>query len=678
MTPPLILVRRVGFALLAAAALSACGGSDGPTPPPSAATITPEAATNNQEATPGATLPVPIRVRVTGADGAAVGFTTVNWQVSSGGGTVSPTSSTTNSNGIAETQWTLGPTPGTQTVTASVGTARATIVAIASSIESCSGALNLQVGQVCLATPAQAANLSVQGGTAGGEFVAIPFYDGNFARTSVPVSAMGVGVVPVVGPPNPALAPSFSAATIGPSTPQLLPNIEFERRLRRREREELVPLTRGWHRGGETTALATPSFSVAPALPRLAVGDVTTLNVNPNSACNTPENRQAVVRHESQNAVFMEDTQNPAGGFTDADYVDLAQSFESHIWPVDTGAFGAPTDIDNNGKVVILYTMRVNQLTAPGSSSFVGGFFFSRDLFRKTASTTPTGRQLEPCPASNEKEMFYMLAPDPNGVHGLRWTTAQVKRLTLGTTAHELQHLLNASRRLYVNAGAVWPETVWMEEGLSHIAEELVYYRASGFTPRSNLDSTTITSSQAMIDIFNQYQISNIGRFRNYLRATPSQSPYGESNSDDDLETRGAMWSFLRWAADRQPTDGTIWRQLVNGTQIGAENLKVVFGNSIGGRFREWAGAHYLDDVHPTIPQALQHRSWHFRSVVPRLEPSPRPPYPLNTIALTATAVTVTLVDGGAAYFRFGVPANVTATVNITSSGASVWVARTK
>jgi len=116
------------------------------------------------------------------------------------------------------------------------------------------------------------------------------------------------------------------------------------------------------------------------------------------------------------------------------------------------------------------------------------------------------------------------------------------------------------------------------------------------------------------------------------------------------------------------------------------ENLRVVFGSNIGTRFSEWAAAHYLDDAHPSVPSTFQHRSWHFRSVVPRLtSPPPRPPYPLNTIALSnAAAADVTLVDGGAAYFRFGVAANTTATVNVTSgggqlpSGSSVWVARTR
>ena len=98
---------------------------------------------------------------------------------------------------------------------------------------------------------------------------------------------------------------------------------------------------------------------------------------------------------------------------------------------VDRAAFGAVTDIDNNGHVILFFTRAVNEATASGASSVVLGFFYQRDLFPKTASPGP-------CVGSNVGELFYLLGPDPNGVvNNNKRSAAQVQTLTNGTVAHE-------------------------------------------------------------------------------------------------------------------------------------------------------------------------------------------------------------------------------------------------
>lgn len=72
---------------------------------------------NGQSAGVGAPLRDSLVVRVADQYGNAVSGTTVNWAVA-GGGTVSPSSSTTGAAGTAATAWTLGATPGVATVTA--------------------------------------------------------------------------------------------------------------------------------------------------------------------------------------------------------------------------------------------------------------------------------------------------------------------------------------------------------------------------------------------------------------------------------------------------------------------------------------------------------------------------------------------------------------------------------
>ena len=247
---------------------------------------------------------------------------------------------------------------------------------------------------------------------------------------------------------------------------------------------------------------------------------------------------------QSAHLLIVSGTDNPPGGFTTADYEAFAATFENLLYPVVTSNFGTTADIDGNGKVIAFFTRAVNELTPANSQSVVGGFFFGRDLFPKV-----TSGGLRACAGSNQAEMFYLLAPDPTGaVNGNVRTTESVRRITAGVIAHEFQHLINSSRRLFINQGATWPETSYMEEGLSHIAEELVFYEASGLLPRSNLGINDIRANQQRLDAFNSYMISNAARFSNYLKTPGTNSPY---QRDDDLETRGAIWTFLRYLADR-------------------------------------------------------------------------------------------------------------------------------
>jgi hypothetical protein len=75
---------------------------------------------SGQSGLAGTSLRDPISVRVTDAIGLDVPGVTVVWSVLTGGGTVSPTSSITNAEGLASTQFVLGPEPGEQSAQAEV------------------------------------------------------------------------------------------------------------------------------------------------------------------------------------------------------------------------------------------------------------------------------------------------------------------------------------------------------------------------------------------------------------------------------------------------------------------------------------------------------------------------------------------------------------------------------
>jgi hypothetical protein len=75
---------------------------------------------NGQSASPGQELDDPLVVRLVDQEGNGIPDRAVSWVVGAGGGSVTSTNSTTDGDGEAQTRWTLGPSPGTNTLNAVV------------------------------------------------------------------------------------------------------------------------------------------------------------------------------------------------------------------------------------------------------------------------------------------------------------------------------------------------------------------------------------------------------------------------------------------------------------------------------------------------------------------------------------------------------------------------------
>ena len=110
-------MRFPGLATLAVVALCACGGGGDGGPHASSIALS---AGDNQVAAAGAALPESLAVIVRDNAGAALPGVAVTWSVTAGGGSVSPTTRTSDASGIAKTRRTLGPNAGTQTARATV------------------------------------------------------------------------------------------------------------------------------------------------------------------------------------------------------------------------------------------------------------------------------------------------------------------------------------------------------------------------------------------------------------------------------------------------------------------------------------------------------------------------------------------------------------------------------
>jgi hypothetical protein len=658
-------------AVLTTVAITACGGSG--TEPGGGVDRNPSnvaaVSGNNQTGLFGSTLSTPLVVKVTTSAGAAVSGATVTFAVASGAASVSPATVTTDSSGRAQTTVTLGSEPGTVQINATVSgtslTTTFTVVAGAGTTSTaCSTGAPQSIALGGVLPSVGGTGICLSGGTSGAEYALIAFNsspDSELVATHFTVQSTGTNPVVVAN-----AAPSFNAAP-GATSPLRVNATDtrsaFDARLRGIASRELAP-----HMADARARLRTrAALNVIPA--QLSLNQIITLNGNGLDACDNPINVRARVVAISNTAIVVADTTNPAGGFTDAEYQSFATTFDTTIAPLDIGNFGQPTDIDKNGKVVIFFTKEVNKLTPRNNNGgVIGGFFFERDLFPRTSTTNFDG-----CAGSNYGEMFYVLVPDPNAVFSDKRTKADVLSLTPGTIAHEFQHLINAGRRLYVN-NADFFETVWLNEGLSHVAEELLYYEASGLRPRTNINSAVIRSTTASVNAFNDYQSDNFGRYEVFLEKPSATNVHADN---DSLETRGATWNLLRYLADhRGPSDADTWSLLVNSNRQGIDNLANVFGADVMTQITNWATSVFSDDLAGVNDPRFLEQSWNMRDIFPNLGNGAGGTlgrFPLQVVPLSSgTTTNASIVAGGAEYCRFGVNAGSQASIDWAAGGLPV------
>ena len=418
-------------------------------------------------------------------------------------------------------------------------------------------------------------------------------------RSATPVSVASAPEFPLAGQPDlvRTVAPMLSSFG-GPKS-----NAQFHALLRDRER-----LMSGSAAAAASLSLGSMPASVVPPV----VGSTRTFQVCSSTSCNSFVDVAATAKYVGpKGAIYLDDTV-PAGGYTQADIDSVGFLFDNHMYPIDTTAFGRESDLDANGVVVVLLTDQVNKLSPScnSSGSVILGYFYGSDL-------VPGAN------GSNNGEVFYGLVPDPNN-SACTVSRTFTSRVLAPTFIHEFQHMISFNQHVRVRGGL--SEDTWLNEGLSHYAEEL----GARLIP----DALCFGG-----DCFTQYAFGDVDNAYEYLR-NPEESYLVEpSSSTGTLEERGANWLFVRWLVDHFSTDslGTgLTRALVGTSRLGAANVAATTGVAFSTLVPEWQMANYLDDLPGFSPTntRLQYTSWNFRSTYQSLNsqaPSSYPvPYPLT------------------------------------------------
>ncbi|MBM4194598.1 MAG: Ig domain-containing protein [Gemmatimonadetes bacterium] len=661
-------------AVIVALLLAACsggGGGGGPAGPAAVASVTITAPTNSISVGQTTTLTATPK----DASGNILSGRAITWS------SAVPTIAGVSSSGVV-----TAVAVGTTVITAtSESKSATTAITVTQTGPDCGTAtpLSLAVGEVRTLSAAQEALLCVSGGGAGSEYALIPV---NFGTGSSSISVNAISSNTTAASASPlavsAAARHAGAGAVAGAAPVLSASdlfspvrrrdVAFERALRLRE----VPLRRAvraaraqrpsrqFSGSGAIRAEGMSGPSRITGLPTSpTVGTLVTLNANANSACSNPINRVGRVAAVSSTAIAIVDTTAPAGGFSDADFQSIATTFDTLVYPIDTAAFGAPFDMDGNGKVILFFTTAVNQLTPAGSGSVVGGFFFERDMVPRVANAVVPFA----CAFSNEGEMFYLPVVDPNSQFNAYFRSKADLLVEINsTTVHEFQHLINASTRYYITPEIVESEESWLNEGMSHVAEELLYLRVTGLGNRQDI-SFTIGTAGTRLALLNAYQLDNLARYNDYLKQTESASSYGEN---DDLSTRGAAWGLLRYALDQSPNaQNTYLRALVRAPTQGIPNFNNVFAHlgGLAGTVRDYVTAIFTDNTTAGAVAKYSQPSWDFRDWLPRFN-SNAGRFPLVTRSLTSgVPLPLSLVRGGSAFLRFRVAAGAVGGVALTT-----------
>jgi len=450
--------------------------------------------------------------------------------------------------------------------------------------------------------------------------------------------------------------------------------IRFETHLRMEERRNLsIPeAQRAWRARQVDRQIR---YSVSAAIP--AVGDRTSYRVpTQNDPCNKFTTITAQVQYINDKVIIYTDVAAPAIGFTATDYQQIGDEFASLIYPTDVGYFGTPLDLDINSRIIILYTPEVNKLTPSGSSGFVGGFFWAGDLF-----------PVSECPQSNVSEMFYVLSPDPTGsINNNVRSTNSVRQGTRGTIAHEFQHMLNASER--IRSPIFQPfEDVWLDEALSHFAEDAVGRAIRGIGEAEDADFNRTLGGSA--DDFNAFFFQNFARLRKYMQDPGPLAPTS-SLADTSLAVRGAAWALLHYAADRYAPGGDVkayMKKLAGGPDVGIVNLtKNAGGVSWDVLVSGWLAANYADNFGiPGLPPLYTYNVYDMRSIMARVDGAitgATGVYPLkiNTISGANYALTGLQARSGSGNYFFisrnaGSPARTFRFLNADGSTAASFTA---
>lgn len=288
----------------------------------------------------------------------------------------------------------------------------------------------------------------------------------------------------------------------------------------------------------------------------------------------------ARVAAKGQHVAILVDS-DVASAVPQATVTELLEAFDRKIYPRDVALFGNPpleaggealsTDRNGDGLVWVVLTPRVS-----GAVERVG-FFFPTDFTEEAGS--------------NRADILYAMPPGAPGVD-----TQLID--VLFTMAHEFQHMLSFANKVYrprSTGGTGALEALWLDEGLSHLAEDLCGFGSANL----------LLLQQETLSVFSGSSL------------IPAVDEGG--NQIDSRPMRGMALLFLRYLFERKggvsyETGGSIsdrggasWLQAIHNTsKQGREAIEATYGD-FKTAFERWLLTVALDNRGVTDAEVLNY-----------------------------------------------------------------------
>lgn len=244
------------------------------------------------------------------------------------------------------------------------------------------------------------------------------------------------------------------------------------------------------------------------------------------------------VRCVGNNVVLYVDPRVSPNLLNDDDVNTLCDIYD-RIAGEEQDLLGESSDVDGDGKVAVFMTPQINKLGILGGG-IITGYFWAGDLYNQSSSN----------PVSNHMEIIYTMVPDPDGTYGTAISkNFAMNNLLKAIFPHEFQHAISYNQHVFKNGGP--PEQNWLNEGMSHLMEDIM-----------------------------GYGIENPSRYALFLANTASAGLV--VSGQPNLLERGAAYLFLRYLYEQTSSGGNFLAALEDTSRTGVDNLEAAFNGANG------------------------------------------------------------------------------------------------
>ena len=250
-------------------------------------------------------------------------------------------------------------------------------------------------------------------------------------------------------------------------------------------------------------------------------------------------------------------------GFDNCDLDQVADIVDHNIIVNFQDMFGYESDINEDGKISVVISPQVNHLTAdPEDEDDQGeiiGSYADPDV--DLADFT------EENSCSDEQEVIYVFAPDPNGFYN-PYATPTIEEYTsqalVGEIARSYLKLISFNQHVIERAGD--PEEAWLTEVLADVGTDIVGFGAILYD-----DAWRYMSAPHL---------------------------YALTARDDDpitLDNRGPQYLFGRWLVDNFGTG--VLSGLIQTKEMGVANIELATGQTFDDLVQQWQVAMLVSGV---------------------------------------------------------------------------------